>query len=402
MITATDSIKEQWKAFRIQLTETLDGTLAPVLSVITKTMGWLFSGSMTANVTKWVMLATLGFSIFAKVGIGLAAQIGGLVGDVKKVGPKVLDAGKAVAGFGVRAGKGIATAFATGGKSVASFASSAASLMGKGMASVGKSLLSAGAASWKFVASLIAQAAAWALTPFGMITIAIVAIVAGITLLWKKCEWFREGIKKLGNFIKGMIVPMLIIMFPLIGFVVLLIKNWRRVLDFFKNFSLKEAGAKLIGGLISGILEKFTSPIKLVKGLVGKIRNLFPFSPAKEGPLRDIHKIRMVETIADSMNEKPLLGKVASIAGRARKALGSGLSLAARGAAAIAVPALGAMSGRAAAPIAITINIHAPGAGPGAAQDIHKAIMAAVPQIHRAITAAQDKAARASNTGAVR
>jgi hypothetical protein len=106
----------------------------------------------------------------------------------------------------------------------------------------------------------------------------------------------------------------------------------------------------------------------------------------------------MVETIADSMNEKPLLGKVASIAGRARKARGGGLTLAAKGAAVLA-PALGSIGGRAAAPVAITINIHAPGAGPGAAQDIHKAIMAAVPQIHRAITAAQEKAARASNTG---
>ena len=34
---------------------------------------------------------------------------------------------------------------------------------------------------------------------------------------------------------------------------------------------------------------------------------MLPFRPAKEGPLRDIHRIRLVETIAESIKPTPLV-----------------------------------------------------------------------------------------------
>ena len=61
-----------------------------------------------------------------------------------------------------------------------------------------------------------------------------------------------------------------------------------------------------------------SKPLDAIKGIVGGVRKFLPFSPAKEGPLKDIHRIRLVETIADGIKEAPLLSKVSGIMGKAR------------------------------------------------------------------------------------
>lgn len=75
------------------------------------------------------------------------------------------------------------------------------------------------------------------------------------------------------------------------------------------------AGANIIGNIWSGIKSMINKPIDAVKHMVQKIRNLLPFSPAKEGPLRDIHRIRLIETIAESIKPNALMDKMRSVAG---------------------------------------------------------------------------------------
>lgn len=48
---------------------------------------------------------------------------------------------------------------------------------------------------------------------------------------------------------------------------------------------LYDAGAKIVGGLISGIKNEIGGVGNAIGGVVGKIRDFLPFSPAKEGPL---------------------------------------------------------------------------------------------------------------------
>lgn len=63
----------------------------------------------------------------------------------------------------------------------------------------------------------------------------------------------------------------------------------------------KEAGSNIIGAIgegIKGAASKITGPIS---GVAGKIRGFMPFSPAKEGPLRDIMNIQFGESIAHSI-----------------------------------------------------------------------------------------------------
>ena len=48
-------------------------------------------------------------------------------------------------------------------------------------------------------------------------------------------------------------------------------------------------------------------PVNAIKKITKRIRNFLPFSPAKEGALRDIHKIKLIETIAKTITPTPVL-----------------------------------------------------------------------------------------------
>lgn len=105
----------------------------------------------------------------------------------------------------------------------------------------------------------------------------------------------------------------------------LIIKHWSQIVAFFTNlwetvkqkfwgfvqfvFDLHkkffEAGGKIVEAIGDGIKAKWDQFISFWKGKVQELRDFLPFSPAKRGPLRDIHRIRLIETIAE--NIKPAL-----------------------------------------------------------------------------------------------
>ncbi|MEM4558226.1 MAG: hypothetical protein QW251_05485, partial [Desulfurococcaceae archaeon] len=64
---------------------------------------------------------------------------------------------------------------------------------------------------------------------------------------------------------------------------------------------------KLVKTLWEGIKSLANKPVEEFKNIVQRIRNLLPFSPAKEGPLRDIHRIKLIETIAQNIKPQPLV-----------------------------------------------------------------------------------------------
>lgn len=98
--------------------------------------------------------------------------------------------------------------------------------------------------------------------------------------------------------------------------VVLIIKNWDRIklafLDLGKwvmglGTRFYNAGANIMNSLWRGIKAGAMLPINLIKDIASKIMDFWPQSPAKTGPLRNIHKIRIMETIADTVNPRPML-----------------------------------------------------------------------------------------------
>ena len=108
----------------------------------------------------------------------------------------------------------------------------------------------------------------------------------------------------------------------------LIISHWAQITTFFSNLwsrvkniftgwinwvetlpqRLFNSGAAMISNLWNGIKSKVTWLLDKVKGVVQKIRNFFPFSPAKEGPLKDLHKVKLMETVAMSLKPQPLYG----------------------------------------------------------------------------------------------
>jgi hypothetical protein len=68
-----------------------------------------------------------------------------------------------------------------------------------------------------------------------------------------------------------------------------------------------DAGRNIVTSIWEGMKAMANKPVEAIKKIVGNIRRFLPFSPAKEGPLKDIHRIKLVETIAQSITAKPLL-----------------------------------------------------------------------------------------------
>lgn len=154
--------------------------------------------------------------------------------------------------------------------------------------------------------------AAMLANPIGIVIAIVVALVAAIIYAWNNCETFRnvvkavwEGIKSAFNagvnFVKGLLnwfgqlpglfsgwfnsaktvaIGALQMMLSFIGSIP------GRILGLLGNLGglLAGAGRSLIMGLWNGIVTTFNWVVGQVRGLMGSLRNLFPFSPAKDGP----------------------------------------------------------------------------------------------------------------------
>lgn len=174
------------------------------------------------------------------------------------------------------------------------------------------------------VPALVAHAvAAWAaIAPYLAIAAPIIAVIAVLYILEKKfgvvtkaveiitgalgklVDWLKSkfggGTDEASKKTEGFGDKLLLLLGP-IGAVIYAFKNWDKIKGVVSNaFSkvtgyldkladtFKNAGKKLIQALIDGIKSLITKPKELVKEALGGIRDLLPFSDAKEGPLSDL------------------------------------------------------------------------------------------------------------------
>ena len=70
-----------------------------------------------------------------------------------------------------------------------------------------------------------------------------------------------------------------------------------------------------------GILNPALAPVKAIADVARRIRAHPPFSPAEVGPLKDLHRVRIVETIASSINPAPVIASMRRIAAAAAVAI---------------------------------------------------------------------------------
>lgn len=206
------------------------------------------------------------------------------------------------------------------------------------------------ASVWSFTAALLANPITW-------IILGIVALVAAIILLWKNWDkvcawisgvwnavigavigWFQKLKEKLTS-VPNSILLVLAAFVPFIGIPLLIIKNWDSIKAFFSNLIptiinwfkelptkikekfdsmlsiFKESGKKIMETLGQGILNGVTAPYEAVKGALDKVRQLLPFSDAKEGPLSELTLSgrKVFETLNVGMEQSaPVISDTAS------------------------------------------------------------------------------------------
>lgn len=105
---------------------------------------------------------------------------------------------------------------------------------------------------------------------------------------------------------------------------------WKAVVSVVGKMS--QAGSNIINSLVDGMKAAASKPIEVIKGIVQKIRNFLPFSPAKEGPLRDINRVRIVETIAGAMKPGPMVKAMRTATAATMIAAAPGAAMAGAGA----------------------------------------------------------------------
>jgi TP901 family phage tail tape measure protein len=101
----------------------------------------------------------------------------------------------------------------------------------------------------------------------------------------------------------------------------LIVQALNAVTEWLFGFSLIDAGANILRTLTQGIRNAASGPIDAMMSVVQKVRNLLPFSPAKAGPLRDLHRVRLIETLADTVRPMPLVAAMSGAAAAAMAAV---------------------------------------------------------------------------------
>jgi len=149
-------------------------------------------------------------------------------------------------------------------------------------------------------------------SPIGWIALAVGVLIGAVYLLWKHWDTVSRWLSKAWNWLKSSWLKVLEVLVN-INPIFALFNALNKLVKFVFGIDLFTAGKKIVESLWKGIEALAMKPVEAMKSIVQKIRNLLPFSPAKEGPLKDIHRIKLIETIASSLSPDPLFTRIKDI-----------------------------------------------------------------------------------------
>ncbi len=172
------------------------------------------------------------------------------------------------------------------------------------------------ASVWSFTTALLANPITW-------IVIAIIALIGALYLLWRNWDtvvaWLNnvwnacingvvnafQWIKDKINEVPTSVLALIAIFAPFLGIPLLIMQNWGAIKEFFSglwtnitqgftNFftnwipNLLQSGKKIMSTLAEGIKQGAMAPVNALSDGFTKMRQLLPFSDAKEGPLSSL------------------------------------------------------------------------------------------------------------------
>lgn len=186
-----------------------------------------------------------------------------------------------------------------------------------GIASIGKvmvmlrtGILTATTSVWGFTAALLANPITW-------VVIGVIALIGAIYLLYRRFEVVRMAVDSLMyalGYLAGTVVEVFrgyaqAVMHP--------VETIKTALGWLQGMvpTFTASGQALWGGFTDGLKSMVDAPVEVVKSGLAKLRNLLPFSDAKEGPLSTLtlSGVRLMETIGTGIESAaPALVKTAS------------------------------------------------------------------------------------------
>lgn len=149
----------------------------------------------------------------------------------------------------------------------------------------------------------------------------VIALIAGAAyLIYKNWDSIKAFFVRLWGSIKEIFwatwewVKNLFLKYRPLG---ILISHWEEVKTFFAGLgtTLFNAGANVIRSIWEGMKSLAMKPVEVIKDIATKVREYLPFSPAKVGPFKDLHRVKIVETIASGMKAKPMLDAMRNVTG---------------------------------------------------------------------------------------
>jgi hypothetical protein len=170
------------------------------------------------------------------------------------------------------------------------------------------------------ILALRAMAIAWLTSPIGLIIAGISTLIGIGYLLYRNWDKIVKALATAWSWLKSNWQKLLQI-FLWVNPISAPIMALNKLVKYVFGIDLFPAGKKIVESLWNGIKSLASKPVETMKEIVQKIRNMLPFSPAKEGPLRDIHRIKLIETIAQSINPAPLVNAIQTTLSTAKKTL---------------------------------------------------------------------------------
>jgi TP901 family phage tail tape measure protein len=145
-------------------------------------------------------------------------------------------------------------------------------------------------------------------------------------------------------------------------------KNWAAIWNFLKSMDWKGIGISILEGIGRGLLDGLTylaGPLAVVGKFI--LDHFKLHSPARLGPLRGFHNLRIVETIAQAIEPAPMLAAIRRVAAVTAISMPMMIGSAAMPAIASSPAARGG-----AAPVVVSVNITYNVAGGGTGDDFVK------------------------------
>jgi hypothetical protein len=188
------------------------------------------------------------------------------------------------------------------------------------------------------------MAAAWfiALGPIGWVTAAVIALAVLIIANWDKVkkwtvkiwsavwDWIKDIASKIKNWVSDKFNALTNVVDEKMSSAWNIIKDiWSNILSFFESIDLYESGKAIIQSAIDGLSAMKGKILGVVDNIVGAVRDFWPFSPAKRGPLSDIHRMDFKGPIRTSIEKakSPLVRATAKLASGVRTAFNPDLSV---------------------------------------------------------------------------